>query len=331
MKILVTGCCGFIGHTAYKYFEDSGHDMCGIDNLSRMGSVANMPLIDNLHIVGLEEIDEVEAVVEDFMPDVVLHYAAQVAVTTSMKDPVTDFLYNVVGTFNLLECCRHLPKPPMFLYASTNKVYTVHNLDIIGEKGGPRYEYRPTVEWGPQTPYGVSKGCADMYVREYGLTYGMETCCFRQSCIYGATQNTATEDQGWVAFIVKQYMAGETINVFGTGKQVRDLLYVDDLVKAYECVMLGGVKSPYYDMGGGWDNTLSVNELLKWLFCYKGFPEEVLAEGMEYKGHRREDHDWRPHDQKVYVADIARFCADYDWTPTVSVDEGLRRLVESNR
>lgn len=322
MKILITGVCGFIGHAAYRYFTAKGHEVQGIDDLSRPGSEDNEATVENLHVCHVANIDEVGDVVLSFEPDIVLHFAAQVAVTKSIKHPSIDFACNAMGTFTLLECCRRMDKPPMVLYASTNKVYTVHDLDILSESGASRYKYRPGIEWGPKTPYGVSKAVGDMYVREYASTYGMQTCCFRQSCIYGATQSTATEDQGWVAFIVKQYMKGETINVFGTGKQVRDLLYVDDLIRAYEIVMEEGPKRPYYDIGGGWDNTLSVNELLGWLSKRTTVDDDVVPM-WQY-------HDWRPHDQKVYVADIWNFCNDYDWEPTVTVDEGLKRLVESD-
>jgi CDP-paratose 2-epimerase len=254
--------------------------------------------------------------------DVVLHLAAQVAVTTSVENPREDFEINAWGTFNVLEAIRELRIDPIMLFASTNKVYgEMEHVEVVEE--AQRYRYKDLPEGAPldtpldfHSPYGCSKGAADQYVRDYARIYGMRTIVFRNSCIYGQRQ-FGVEDQGWVAWFCIAAVLGKPITIYGDGKQIRDILYIDDLVAAFQQAIahIDVTQGQVYNIGGGPDNTLAIwSEFGPLLQRLAGRPIPVTYA------------DWRPGDQHVFVADISRAHHDFGWQPTIGVEQGIERL-----
>lgn len=335
MKILITGGAGFIGCNSVDYFIEKGHDIVIFDNLSRQGGDSNIRWLRQRHgdkfelIVGdIRDFDALCAA----MPGVeaVIHLAGQVAVTTSVVNPREDFEINALGTFNVLEATRlHAPKAA-FLYASTNKVYGgMEEIEIVLD--GDRYAYADYPQGIPETapldfhsPYGCSKGAGDQYVVDYARIYGMRTLVFRQSCIYGRRQ-FGVEDQGWVAHFIIAAVMGKPITIFGDGKQVRDMLHISDVVRAYELGIqnIDALSGTALNLGGGAANTLSI---------WSEFGD--MLEEMNGDGVTVDWGDWRPGDQKVFVADISRAAALMGWKPTVSPVGGVQdlyRWVSANR
>lgn len=255
--------------------------------------------------------------------DVVIHLAGQVAVTTSVKNPREDFEINALGTFNILEAVRTLRLNPVIINASTNKVYgALESIRI--EKGEQGYSFvdHPTgvSEDFPldfHSPYGCSKGVADQYVRDYHRIYGLNTFTIRQSCIYGCHQ-FGIEDQGWVAWFVISMLQDKPITIYGDGLQVRDLLFVDDLVDAYLLIAQGNErrKERVLNIGGGPENATSVISLLNRIARILGKEE---AYGYS---------DWRPGDQKVYVSNNGKIGKTLGWTPRIGIEEGISRLID---
>lgn len=335
MKILVIGGAGFIGVNAARHFLGKGYEVSIIDNLSRKGSAYNLEKLKEEYEFRFfeEDIRNYEGIKGAIQAigalDGVLLLAGQVAVTTSVTNPREDFEINALGTFNVLEAIRALGIKPLVLYSSTNKVYgKMEDATTVLRNG--RYEYenmpkgvneRQQLEF--HSPYGCSKGAGDQYVHDYCRIYGIPTVVFRQSCIYGENQ-FGIEDQGWVAWFTIATMLNRQITVFGDGNQIRDVLYIGDLVRAYELAFQNVEKSAgqIYNIGGGVDFTLSLNELLNHLRSYFG-KEITPLEG-----------DWRPGDQRVYVSDISKIKAELGWSPEVGVEEGVERLsrwVEANK
>jgi CDP-paratose 2-epimerase len=328
-KWLITGGAGFIGCHAASIFHAKGDAVVVVDNLSRRGADANLDWLRSRGVT-----DFVKADVRDYeaMKDVigrhadataVLHLAAQVAVTTSVVDPRTDFEINALGTFNVLEAVRHAAgSGPAVLYSSTNKVYGgLDHVKVIDR--GDRYDYEDMPfgvgESEPldfHSPYGVSKGCGDQYVRDYSRIYGMKTVVFRQSCIYG-TRQFGIEDQGWIAWFCVAATMGKPFTIFGDGKQIRDTLWVGDLVDAYERAVerIDAVSGEVFNMGGGPGNTLSLNELVA-----------ILDRGFG-KSFHPPFADWRPGDQRVFVADVRKAERLLGWTPKVKTAEGVEKLL----
>jgi CDP-paratose 2-epimerase len=329
MLYIVTGGAGFIGSNTVHRLLREGHRVVVIDNLSRAGSRRNL---DWLRQAGgdltfeRKDIRDFDGLRRALRPHraatALLHFAAQVAVTTSVTDPRQDFEINALGTFNLLEALRLEGLDPTVLFTSTNKVYgALAHLKV--EETDTRYRYADLPQGVAETapldfysPYGCSKGSADQYVRDYGRIYGMRTVVFRNSCIYG-TRQFGIEDQGWLAWFVIAASQGRPISIYGDGKQVRDVLFIDDLVE----VMLRAVTRPevsagqVYNIGGGPSRTVSV---------WREF-------GPMLEGHLGKEipvafHDWRPGDQKVFVSDIRKASHDFGWEPRVDVAEGVRRL-----
>lgn len=325
---LMTGGAGFIGINAADYFLAKGAKVIIFDNFSRKGTEENVVWLkdkygeDNIEIIKGDirtDFDMLVAAVEK--SDYVLHFAAQVAVTTSVVNPKEDFDINALGTINVLEAVRKSSNKPPLIYSSTNKVYGgMEDLGIV-EKDG-RYAYE-NLEYGVSedrgldfhSPYGCSKGSADQYVRDYARIYGLKTIVFRQSCIYG-TRQFGVEDQGWVAWFTIAAHLGKDLTIFGDGKQVRDVLYVMDLIEAYDMAFqnLSVTSGKIYNMGGGHMNQLSLLELLDLLGEELGKKIEVAYS------------DWRPGDQKVCVMDIRKAKDDFDWTPKTSVKQGVKIL-----
>jgi len=329
MKILITGGAGFIGCNSADYFLQQGHDVVIFDNLSRVGTKDNLNWLrrrhDNrLHFYrgDVRDHEALAAVVPG--ANVVLHLASQVAVTTSVQNPREDFEINALGTFNALEAIRQEAPEAVFLYASTNKVYGGMESVGIEERGG-RYAYASYEHGIPETypldfhsPYGCSKGSGDQYTIDYARIYGLRTVSFRQSCIYGPRQ-FGVEDQGWVAHFVIAAVMGKTINIFGDGRQVRDVLHVSDLIQAYESAVerIEACRGEAINVGGGAQNTLSI---------WSEFgPMLARLKGEQLPVHYR---PWRPGDQRVFVADVRKAEQLLDWRPKISPEEGIADLYD---
>ena len=329
MKILITGGAGFIGSNTAAFFLRKGWEVTIFDNLSRQGAKKNLDWLRRLDgkLTTLKGNLCKPADMTKLMPhvmhaDVVLHLAAQVAVTTSVVNPREDFEINALGTFNMLELMRLSKSRAKFIYSSTNKVYgEMEDVEVVEKK--TRYAYKRLPNGASEarpldfhSPYGCSKGAADQYVHDYGRIYGLDTVVFRQSCIYGPRQ-FGVEDQGWVAWFIIAISQNKKLSIYGDGKQVRDLLYIDDLVAAYDKAISAGVKTKggIFNIGGGPKNTLSVwNEFAPLLTKLFGRTPNV------------EFSDWRPGDQKIFVADIRKAKKVFGWEPKVSVPTGIARL-----
>jgi CDP-paratose 2-epimerase len=323
---VVTGGAGFIGTNLASRLVEDGHRVVLLDSLARPGSERNLGLLIEAYGRAIRfvhgDVRDRSAVRRALAgADRVYHLAAQVAVTTSLDDPVDDFDVNLRGTLTLLEELRHLEEPPFLLFTSTNKVYgSLPDLPLEHRRG----RWLPTdrllrlnglSEERPLdfcTPYGCSKGGADQYVLDYAKSFGLRATVFRMSCVYGPHQN-GTEDQGWVAHFAIRALGGEPITVYGDGHQVRDLLYVDDLVDAMQLAYehAEGVAGRAFNMGGGPANAVSVAEVL----------ELVGAADIRYA-------EARTGDQRYYVADTRRFREVTGWSPLVDAPEGIERLVQ---
>lgn len=326
--ILITGGAGFIGTNAALYYLKKGWKVTVLDNFSRQGSRENGKYLKkqgkkNIQIVEADiRTDQkiLQKVVKNC--DVVLHLAGQVAVTKSVKNPRDDFESNALGTLNLLEAVRLSKSNPVFLYSSTNKVYgNLENLKI--KKTGTRYEFVDQVFGVSEkqlldfhSPYGCSKGAADQYVRDYHRIYGLNTVVFRQSCIYGPYQ-FGIEDQGWVAWFLIALKKHKKITIYGDGKQVRDLLYIDDLLNAYDLAIknIKKTRGQIYNIGGGIRNTISV-----W-YDFKPILENLYNQKISV-----DFSEWREGDQRLYVSDIRKAKKDFGWTPQISYNNGIRIL-----
>lgn len=327
--LLVTGGAGFLGCNLADRLAGEGHRVLVFDNFSRRHVEENWRWLQDRHgdRVRLLEADirdraQVEAALQGAAA--VFHLAGQVAVTTSLADPVEDFEINARGTLNLLEGIRKSGRRIPLLHASTNKVYG--RLTGEGETvlRGERYEpldralAKGADERRPldfHSPYGCSKGVADQYVLDYARVFGLPTMVFRMSCLYGPRQ-FGTEDQGWVAHFLISAITGTPITIYGDGYQVRDVLYVADAVDAYIRAWrhMDAVRGRVFNLGGGMGNSLSLRELLDAIRALRGTAPEVLHG------------PWRPGDQAWYVSDIRAIGAALDWRPQVTVREGLARL-----
>jgi CDP-paratose 2-epimerase len=300
------------------------------DNMSRRGAQDNVRWLTEQHgadrfAVVVEDVRNYDALAAAARGvDVIVHLAGQTAVTTSVSDPRADFEQNAWGTFNVLEAARHASTHPTVLYSSTNKVYGgMEEIEIVEQE--TRYAYRTLALGVPEdqpldfhSPYGCSKGAGDQYVRDYARIYDLPTVVFRQSCIYGPRQ-MGVEDQGWVAWFVIAAALGRPITIYGDGKQVRDVLFIDDLLDAYDAVVerIDAVAGEIYNLGGGFANTISV---------WREFGP--LLERMTERSIDVSYADWRPGDQRVYISDIRKARRDLDWLPQVGVETGLQRLYD---
>mgnify|MGYP000300607896 CR=1 FL=1 len=336
MKILVTGGAGFIGSHACEYFARKGDEVMAFDNLGRgriLGKEINQSY--NLDFLkGLGNVEFIKGDIRDFKTlrmlckdvDVIIHTAAQVAVTTSLKNPREDFEINTLGTFNVLEAARLSSKDPTIIYCSTNKVYgnNVNKIPVIERE--KRYEFGDKrykkgipedfpIDSCEHTPYGSSKLSGDIYVQDYSHAYGLKTGVFRMSCIYG-TRQFGVEDQGWVAWFVIATLLEKTLTIYGDGKQVRDVLHVSDLIRAYDLFIESNTKQSVFNIGGGSENTLSLLELLDLL-------EEITGKRAKI-GYD----DWRASDQKVYISDITKIKKELNWEPKIESKEGIKDLTE---
>jgi CDP-paratose 2-epimerase len=329
MNVFITGGAGFIGSNAASYFLKKGDSVTIFDNFSRKGGASNESWLStlggNLTVVrgDITKQNDLLSVQKNIRSaDLVLHLAAQVAVTTSVTDPRNDFHINAYGTLNVLEAMRQSKSHALLIYSSTNKVYGGMEDVKVVEKP-TRYEYADfpfgVDEERPldfHSPYGCSKGAADQYVHDYARIYGFKTVVFRQSCIYGPRQ-FGVEDQGWVAWFIIAAVLGKPMTIYGDGKQVRDLLYVDDLVRAYDLAYAkrSVTSGNIYNVGGGNNNIMAV-----WSE-FKPILETILGKKLNVV-----HGDWRPGDQKIFVADIRKAQKEFGWSPRVSVPMGVEKL-----
>jgi CDP-paratose 2-epimerase len=328
MNILVIGGAGFIGCNVCDFYAAKRDSVVVLDNLSRKGSSLNLQYLTQKHnnvrfVYGdTRNYYDIQPLLQGETFDVIFHLAAQVAVTTSVVKPREDFDINALGSLNILEAMREADSKAMLVYASTNKVYgEMLNLAIVESNG--RYQYKDLPEGISEehpldfhSPYGCSKGSADQYVIDYSRIYGLKTVVFRQSCIYGYRQ-FGIEDQGWVAWFTIAAAFGKEITIYGDGKQVRDVLFINDLVKAYDLAVknVEKVTGKAYNIGGG-KFQMSLIELLAFLDEFIGRKVAIAFS------------DWRPGDQKVYVSNNAKAKQEFGWAPETSVEEGVRKLYD---
>lgn len=335
-NILVTGGAGFIGSNYVHRLLQRGEKVTVYDNLSRAGAPRNLRWLEESYgkdafrlVAGdVRDASLLTATARD--ADVIVHLAGQVAVTTSVVKPREDFEINALGTFNVLEAARLSERNPIVFYSSTNKVYGGMD-DVEVAETPTRWQYKDLPFGCPETqpldfhsPYGCSKGAGDQYVRDYGRIYGLRTVVFRQSCIYGPRQ-FGVEDQGWVAWFVIAAVTGRPLAIYGDGKQVRDLLHVYDLLDAYDLALekIGQVNGQVFNLGGGPENTISI-----WTE-FGPLLEKLLGRSIPVSRG-----DWRPGDQKVFVADTRKAQAELGWKPKYDVEKGVRQLfdwVSSNK
>ncbi|MBI4974915.1 MAG: GDP-mannose 4,6-dehydratase, partial [Candidatus Omnitrophica bacterium] len=255
--------------------------------------------------------------------DLCIHTAGQPGVPSSCRMPLEDFSINAFGTLNVLEGLRRISKNAAFIYCSTNKVFgeNVDKIKLIEKE--KRYIYDGTngvsedmpIDLTGHTPYGASKYVGDIYTQEYAHIYGMKTAVFRMSCIFG-TRQFGFEDQGWVAHFVISNLLKRPVTIYGNGKQVRDLLYVEDLVGSFDRFFRSKIKHEVYNIGGGPENTISLLEFI-------GMIEGQTKIPMKYSFS-----DWRPSDQKVYISNISKISKSLNWEPETSPEAGIKRLVE---
>lgn len=326
MKTLVTGGAGFIGTHVTKFFSDRGDKVAVFDNLSRRGSIPNMLWLQK-NVPGLEFIhgDVRDAAALERAAqgrEVIFHLAAQVAVTTSVENPREDFKINALGTFNVLEAARASGMKPIVIYSSTNKVYGgMEEAKVVEDSDRYTFADLPhgVAETWPldfHSPYGCSKGTGDQYVRDYARIYGLPTVVFRQSAIYGERQ-FGVEDQGWLAHFVICATLGRPVTIYGDGKQVRDMLYIGDLVSAFARAVekIKTVRGRVYNIGGGPEFTLTIwSEAGPML-------EKLAGRKIDVRYGK-----WRPGDQRVYISDIRKAERELGWKPQVAPKEGLARL-----
>lgn len=333
MRVLITGGAGFIGCSAGAKHLRRGDAVLVFDNLSRAGANRNLQWLQDEVCPqsegGLEFVqgdicngEAVRTAVERFAPDLILHLAAQVAVTTSIQNPRQDFDINALGSFLVLEAARLSENPPAVFFASTNKVYggmEASRTAIVDGRYRDLDNPQGVSERYPldfHSPYGCSKGCADQYFRDYARIYGLRTVVFRQSCIYGRRQ-FGVEDQGWVAHFLIAAALGRPITIYGDGMQVRDLLNVDDLLAAYDAAYerIDVASGEVFNVGGGVENSLAI-------WSEFGPIIEELAQrplNVRYA-------EWRKGDQPVYISDNHKAIEVLGWQPQVAVRDGIRDL-----
>jgi CDP-paratose 2-epimerase len=327
---LLTGGAGFIGSNYARRLMQRNEQVTLFDNLSRAGAQRNVDWLKSQFgadafrlIVGdVRNASQIAEAAQE--ADVIVHLAGQVAVTTSVTNPRDDFEANALGTFNTLEAARLSGRNPIFIYASTNKVYGgMEDVKVVEEP--TRWRYADLEHGCPETqpidfhsPYGCSKGAGDQYVRDYARIYGLRSVVFRQSCIYGPRQ-FGIEDQGWLAWMIIAAVTGRKITIFGDGKQVRDVLHVEDLLNAYDAAIekIDIAKGQIYNMGGGAQNVMAV-----WAE-FGPILERLLGHKIEVT-----HADWRPGDQRVFYADTRKAKRELGWEPKISLEEGIEMLVQ---
>lgn len=325
-KILITGGAGFIGTNAAAHYLKKGYKVIALDNLFRVGSRQNLEWLrkqGGKFVFAKGDIRDDKKTLATFKkhkPNLVLHLAAQTTMVTSVTDPREDFEINALGTFNVLEAMRKGSPKASLLYSSTNKVMgELINIPVVEKR--KRYDYKNIKGVSEKYPldfcgpYGCSKGCGDQYAIDYARIYGLNTVIFRQSGIYGPHQ-FGIEEQGWLAWFCNAILFGKPVTIYGNGKQVRDVLYIDDLLRAFDLAFknIKKTRGRAYTIGGGSKFSLSIWELFNIL-------EKLAGKKFRYKFG-----PWRPGDQKVFISDNSSAKKDFNWTPKVSPKEGIKRL-----
>jgi CDP-paratose 2-epimerase len=337
MRILITGGAGLVGSHCAEILalDNRKNKIILLDNLMRSKIFGYDKASVEYNWNYLKKYKNIERIKGDVRNDkdvakaigegidIAILTAGQPGVPSSVRMPKEDFSINAFGTLNVLEAVRKKSKDAIAIYCSTNKVYG-ENVDKIPLKEKEkRYIYDgvqgvsetvPTDLTG-HTPYGVSKLVGDLYVQEYGHIYKMKTAAFRMSCTYG-TRQFGFEDQGWVAWFIIATLFNKPITIYGDGKQVRDMLYVDDLVDAFKRFINSDLKGAVFNIGGGPENTISLLEFMEQL------------EKLTGKKPKPKFSDWRPSDQKVYISDTSKLEQALGWKIKVSVQEGLSKLAK---
>jgi CDP-paratose 2-epimerase len=334
MKLLITGGCGFLGSNLASDALTRGDELVIFDSLYRNGSRENLTWLQSQGNFKFEHGDirnqsDITRVIQNFQPDTIFHLAGQVAMTTSIANPRMDFEVNVVGTFNLLEAVRQYCPNAAVIYSSTNKVYgdleqysyteTETRYRCIEKPNG--FDENTQMEF--HSPYGCSKGAADQYMLDYARIYGLKTVVFRHSSMYGGRQ-FATYDQGWISWFcqkaVEIQMGSEIdpIRISGNGKQVRDVLHAEDMIRLYEMAVMNieRVQGKFFNIGGGVKNSLSLIELFNML-------SDILNKKISYTCGVS-----RVSDQRIFIADIKKIEDELNWHPRVNVAEGIGRTVD---
>lgn len=334
MKVLVTGAAGMVGSHCVEYYAQKGAMVIALDNLMRsrlfgsnkksveynwdyIGKLKNVKRV----FIDIRDKDGIEKLFRNYNFDLIIHTAAQPGVGFSFKEPLEDFLINAYGSIILLENTRKKSPQATFIYCSTNKVYGERVSELKLKELKSRYCFKSREVIGEDfgtdlvahTPYGVSKYVGDLYTQEYAQSYGMKTAVFRMSCIYG-TRQFGFEDQGWLAWFAICALKGRTITIYGDGKQVRDILWVADLIKAFDLFHNSELKSAVYNIGGGPENTISLLEYI-----------EILTRLVGRRPHIRFS-NWRPADQKVYISDITKLKKELKWKPKVNYKIGIEKM-----
>jgi len=333
MKYLITGGCGFLGSNIAERLLREGHELCIYDNLSRQGSEKNYEWLKTIgsfdfYKCDIKSFENIENVIKNFKPEVIFHLAGQVAMTTSIQNPRLDFETNILGSFNVLESVKtHCPSSSI-IYSSTNKVYgdlewvtydeTSTRYKAINFKNG----FPENIQLEFHSPYGVSKGSADQYMLDYNRIFGLKTAVFRHSSMYGGRQ-FSTADQGWIGWFCEQAILQKVnpehlFTISGNGKQVRDLLYSEDMVNLYLSAAsnIDKISGEAFNIGGGIENSYSLIELLD-------FIGKELGINLKYtKISKRES------DQKVFVADYSKINKLINWKPKISKEIGVRNMLE---
>lgn len=333
MKLLITGGCGFLGSNLASDALLRNDDLLIFDNLYRSGSRENLTWLKeqgefNFEHGDIRNCNDVDRLIAKFKPDVVFHLAGQVAMTTSIDNPRMDFEVNVMGTLNILEAIRRHACDCIFVYSSTNKVYgdleqfhyTETETRYVCEDFPDGFDENVQVEF--HSPYGCSKGSADQYVLDYSRIYGLKTVVFRHSSMYGGRQ-FATYDQGWVGWFCQKGIevkkgVGGSFTISGSGKQVRDVLHSDDMKRLYMAAVdnITRASGNAFNIGGGIKNSLSLLELFD--LIGKNLGVELVYEKLP----KRES------DQRVFVADINKASKLLGWSPDVSAEVGISKMLE---
>jgi CDP-paratose 2-epimerase len=337
MRVLVTGGAGMVGSHSAEFFalENPKNKVIVLDNLMRSKIFGYDKASVEFNWNYLKKFKNIERIKGDVRNDkdvakaigkgidVIIHTAGQPGVPSSVRMPKEDFSINAFGTLNVLEAARRKSKETVIVYCSTNKVFG-ENVDKLRlEEKEKRYVFKDTAGVSEQmltdltghTPYGVSKLTGDLYVQEYSYIFKMKTAVFRMSCTYG-TRQFGFEDQGWVAWFIIATLFNRPITIYGNGKQVRDMLYVDDLVDAFNLFINSDLERGLFNIGGGPANTISLLEFLDMLQALTGKKPKVKFA------------DWRPSDQKVYITDTSKLKNTLNWETKTSVEKGIKQLLE---
>lgn len=329
MKVLITGGAGFVGTSLTEYLSKKGFDITILDNFSRETARRNKDHIQE----NFPDVKIINGDVRNYKivknaaakTDIIIHAAAQVAVTNSVQKPREDLEINILGTFNVLEAARKQKQKPGLIYFSTNKVYgdNVNKIPLLEEE--TRYDFANgfrgkgipeafSIDAEEHTPYGCSKLAAELYVRDYNKIFDVPSVANRCSCMFGTNQY-GTEDQGWLAHFIISSILEKPLTIYGDGKQVRDVLYAKDLAELIymQTEKIDEIKGEVFNVGGGPKNTLSIKELLKEIEKHQALPEISYCR-------------WRPADQKVYYSDISKLKEFINWKPKTNPENGVKEL-----